>query len=335
VAGVYGALLTVWYLMKETPMDGIVTVACNGRSVLDHLQSKKSIDPFAAHADLLQACKNIQKERAFNIQFVHVKGHQDNSNPTVLSHEAWLNIETDLLAKSQILENSETIGQELPFEPWRLVIDNKKIVKLHKRAIQTAMNGPAAKSYWKEKMPQVSQLQTELDGEAMERALKESTPGRRRWVTKHITGHFAHRKNMVQRGQRSTAQCPRCLAEMEDKIHILRCPATSARKQWTISIQKLSHWMKDQGIALEVQMEITLQLERWINNDTQQTDNQSFTENQQWIGWDGMMDGWLSRSWRDHQEKIWKCVKSLKSSLRWTMSLIKKLCKVSWDMWDH
>jgi len=63
------------------------------------------------------------------------------------------------------------------------------------------MNGLAAKSYWKEKMPQVSQLQTELDGEAMERALKESTPGRRRWVTKHITGHFAHGKNMVRRGQ--------------------------------------------------------------------------------------------------------------------------------------
>jgi len=63
--------------------------------------------------------------------------------------------------------------------------------------------------------------------------------------------------------------------------------------------------------------------------------NKSFAENQQWIGWDRMMDGWLLRSWRDHQEKIWKCVKSRKSSLQWTTSLIKKLWEVSWDMWDH
>ncbi len=99
-AGVYGALLTVWFLMKETPTDGRVMLACDGRLVLDRLQSKKSINPFAAHVDLLQACKNIQKEWAFNTQFVHVKGHQDNGNPMVLLRKAWLNIETDLLAKS-------------------------------------------------------------------------------------------------------------------------------------------------------------------------------------------------------------------------------------------
>jgi len=48
-----------------------------------------------------------------------------------------------------------------------------------------------------------------------------------------------------------------------------------------------------------------------------------------------MLDGWLTRGWRNHQEKIWKHAKSRKSSLRWTAALIQKLWDVSWDMWDH
>jgi len=48
--------------MKDMSMAGMLTVACDDWLVLDRLQSKKSIDPFAAHTDLLQACKNIQEQ---------------------------------------------------------------------------------------------------------------------------------------------------------------------------------------------------------------------------------------------------------------------------------
>jgi len=58
--GLYGLLLTMWYLLKEESTQGVLTVACNGRSVLDRLQSKKPIDPFAVHANLLITCKQIQ-----------------------------------------------------------------------------------------------------------------------------------------------------------------------------------------------------------------------------------------------------------------------------------
>jgi len=76
-------------------------VACNGRSVLDQLQSKKSIDPFVAHTDLLRSCCNIATQLQCQVQFIHVKGHQDNGLPTVLSREVWLNIKADLAAKKE------------------------------------------------------------------------------------------------------------------------------------------------------------------------------------------------------------------------------------------
>jgi len=48
-----------------------------------------------------------------------------------------------------------------------------------------------------------------------------------------------------------------------------------------------------------------------------------------------MMDGWVSHKWRDHQEHIWKTIRSQKSSLQWTAVLIQKMWDVAWDIWDH
>jgi len=108
-------------------------VACDRQSVLDQLQSNKSINPFAAHADLLSTCHSIVTQLLCRVKFIHVKGHQDNGLPTVLSREAWLNIEADIAAKNQIstTQLTSTTGT-LPFESWGLKIKNIKIIKNHK-----------------------------------------------------------------------------------------------------------------------------------------------------------------------------------------------------------
>jgi len=120
--------------------------------------------------DLLWACKSIQLQLTCKITFLHVKGHQDNGHPTVLLREAWLNIEMDLAAQSQISNSTpEHPNLLLPFEPWRLVINNEKVIKHHQQAKRLAMNGPAAKQYWANKLPEVKHLHKELDLKAMER----------------------------------------------------------------------------------------------------------------------------------------------------------------------
>jgi len=124
---------------------GKITLACDGRSVLDRLRSSKTIDPFAAHADLLCACRHITHQLTCRIQYLHVKGHQDSGQTTVLSWEAWLNIEADKAAKASL--QGEFLGNStlrLPFEPCCLFIHRKKIVKHHRREIRLAFNGPTA-----------------------------------------------------------------------------------------------------------------------------------------------------------------------------------------------
>jgi len=87
---------------------------------------------------------------------------------------------------------------------------------------------------------------------------------------------------------------------------------------------------------MEIRTTIITNLEQWANDDTTQNNpDNPFTTAQSHIGWDRMLDGWLTRGWHDHQEKLWKHAKSRKSSLWWTSALIQKLWDVSWDMWDH
>jgi len=124
-AGLYGLLLTVWYMVKDNPIQGSLTMACDGKSVLDRLQSRKTIDPFAAHADLLWACKHILTQIQCQVEFQHVKGHQDKGQPTVLQRNMWLNIEVDLRAKASIkMEHMVKVTKILPMEPLVLIISN-------------------------------------------------------------------------------------------------------------------------------------------------------------------------------------------------------------------
>jgi len=136
-ASIYGALLTIWFfVVEEYSTKGTITITCDGRLVLDRLNSKKTIDPFAAHSDLLRACKSIQTQLPCTTKLIHVKGHQDKGSPMVLSQEAWLNIEADLIAKSHIASgNPSHPNSLLPFEPWRLLISNTKVSKQHHRVI--------------------------------------------------------------------------------------------------------------------------------------------------------------------------------------------------------
>jgi len=140
----------------------------------------------------------------------------------------------------------------------------------------------------------------------------------------------------MRRSQRTTAKCPRCQAEVEDKTHIIRCPAPSARTQWALSLATLDNWLKDQGTDPLLRKRLILALNDWANVAEPQAPSPTAYETEQaHIGWDRMMDGWISRKWRDHQERIWKSIKSRKSSLRWTAALIQKMWDVSWDMWEH
>jgi len=75
----------------------------------------------------------------------------------------------------------------------------------------------------------------------------------------------------------------------------------------------------------------------WLQDQEQQQRHHSATmeEDQNRIGWDRLLDGWLSQCWRHQQEQVWSQIHSKKSSQRWMSAFIQKLWDITWDMWDH
>jgi len=67
------------------------------------------------------------------------------------------------------------------------------------------------------------------------------------------------------------------------------------RTQWDISITKLNKWLKEQGTAPFLLQTIIRYLQQWANDDAPSQTADPFVEEQQKIGWDQMLDGWLTQ----------------------------------------
>jgi len=143
-AGMYGILLTLKTWLGIIDSKGSLEIACNGKLVLEQLKTKKQLDPFVAHVDLLGTCCNLAQQLQGEIQYTHIKGHQDRGHPTALSCTAWLNIEADLIAKNHIDWTHQTKPDyRLPYEPWHLEISGTRTAKNPKQALCKALGHSA------------------------------------------------------------------------------------------------------------------------------------------------------------------------------------------------
>jgi len=174
----------------------------------------------------------------------------------------------------------------------------------------------------------------EVDWMSLGRAMHGVPLSRCCWASKQMSGHFAHGKNMVWWKQCSSAECPRCGVMQEDKAHIIKCPQDSFTTQWEATITNLTKWMKDGNSALHLIQALVEGLQAW-QSETISLDDLQVSTKQSGIGWDGILDGWLSMEWQAQQEAYWAQWRWRKSSKWWTVELIKKLWNISWDLWDH
>jgi len=132
------------------------------------------------------------------------------------------------------------------------------------------------------------------------------------------------------------AQCPRCQHPVEDKHHIITCPAPSALLVWQTLLSKLHKWLDEQLTLPELAKDLIRGLHQWHNAAS--TTNQAYPRwlaEQQKMGWSSALDGWLSLQWQYKQDQFWSRIHSRKSSKQWTAELIKKLWDIAWDMWEH
>jgi len=247
-----------------------------------------------------------------------------------------LNIEADKLAKEKLaMYRTGPARFHIPGSQGVCYAGTLRIEKDFANTIRDHINGQKATEYWLKRRGLTQGIWKTIDWESIGRAMKELPINRRRWVSKYVSGHFATGKNMQRWKFQSTAECPRCHDQQEDKHHLLTCPDTAARERWEKSMKDLDSWLRNENTDRQIRNHLMGYLKNWNSTNATATTPGNPIPTQDDIGKQYIWDGWLSTEWREQQEQAWKRLRSRKSSRRWTSELIKKLWNVAWDMWEQ
>jgi len=95
--------------------------------------------------------------------------------------------------------------------------------------------------------------------------------------------------------------------------------------------QALVFW--DSNMVHELAEAILWGLNKWQDPHTSNgLPASQYLMDQESLGWDLFLDGWLVKSWQLHQAAVWQSTQSHWSSRQWVAELIKKLWNVSWPI---
>jgi len=112
-----------------------------------------------------QCHQKTRKSLPVNIQFKHLKGHQDNRKPTALTQLAWLNINMDIQAKGKLQSLGPTqLIHNIPFEQWTCTIKGQRIIKNITTSLQHHLNGTIILNHWATRNASHLKFQRRLTG---------------------------------------------------------------------------------------------------------------------------------------------------------------------------
>lgn len=154
------------------------------------------------------------------------------------------------------------------------------------------------------------------------------------WAVKHVSGFCAIGRNMLHQGKWTHHQCPHC-GQDKDSRHVLQCrawPHTPA--VWNLALAKLSHWMVTTHTLPGIQENVIINLWQWRTSSFLGLQTSIFKQHS--IGWDSLLEGFVSQQWIKTQQAYYILGVWLNchcTGKHWAISLVQKLWNVSWDLW--
>ncbi len=138
--------------------------------------------------------------------------------------------------------------------------------------------------------------------------------------------------------QRDSAACPRC-GQFKDAQHVWVCEGGNSQEIWDTSLDWLRCWMISVDMDPDLQHHILQHLfsRRDASNTTSYAPPlvQEALWDQDAIGWDWFLEGWVCAKWQVLQHRHYSCIRSAWSGKCWVVALISKLWDKTWDLWDH
>jgi hypothetical protein len=342
LAGIYSILVAVTKLCNFFDIQqGAIELGCDGQSALDKAFNHVALIRIEdANHDLLQAIRSLWACSSIQWKFRHVRGHQDDHVAACeLDRWAILNIEMDAYAKQHMqIARSSPRHFKVAYEPWSIWYQGKKITSDFSNTVYDLVHSAEVKEYWCRKDNLQPEVVEAVSWEAIDKAMLETKRSRRVFISKHACGMCGVGKFMKRWKQRSDDACPRC-GETEDSAHVWVCNGSGADEVWERSVEDLKRWLNTIQTDPDIQHCIISYLHSWRYNSTVDGLSHfpftSYNESQNKIGWHRFFEGWISLEWTRAQHAYYRTIKSLRNGKRWTISLIKKLWDIAWDLWQH
>jgi hypothetical protein len=230
-------------------------------------------------------------------------------------------------------------------EPAALFIDGVKVSRLDQARIMEVVTLPALRAYWARRLRLTDASSLEVDWSSLSRAMKALPAYLQRWIVKHTVGMCGVGKFRLLWKMDTKGACPRCSeCPLEDHLHIPRCTGPTATAEWDKRHKALRTWMTAHHTSPEIEWFIYTYLKtirspiRGVPSVRIWSSHPALLRraiaSQAIIGPQGLLEGLLSKEWRQLQQLHFQSQGSRKSAHLWASRLVQQLIALGRYMWE-
>ena len=181
----------------------------------------------------------------------------------------------------------------------------------------------------------------DINWEIQRKAIRAVPEGRRKFVIKWASNNLATGKNMSRWKLRALGQCPFCLSDNEDTLHILQCQHVDAKSYWD---QKMTIWtkrLKKIDTSIVIRQQLKLELNAWRSKDMPpclnhiEPDLRSAIIQQRRIGWNHFLEGLIGKELVTYMDQYYNDLKSYKNAISWGSKFIRSNWDFLFDIWTE
>ena len=324
---------------------GKCRIFCDGVSALQMVEDITTLTMTTTlkSCDLLSACVKLKDSIPLELEFIHVKGHQDDEvQVSQLTIPAQLNVLMDTLAKNLLHDTTTTMTMSLGAhkQSMRLPIHGSFIHQQFKSELYSSIMTARAKAYWVKKQRYDADLCNTISWESVASAQKSMNRTRLRTITKWCSEWIGTGKNMKRWKLRYSSNCALCGFDDEDTQHILQCMHTLAIKHWDKQLREFDNRLIKHKTSYYLRKAIIQDLEAWRKGvsppDLDYADDQLKTAIilQRQLGWRVFLEGLVVRPLIQYQSKHLLERDTFITGATWAKRVIKDSWKFLLSIWE-
>ena len=324
---------------------GKCRIFCDGVSALQMVEdiTTQSLTTKLKSCDLLSACVKLKKSIPLELEFIHVKGHQDDTEQlSQLTIPAQLNVLMDTLAKNLLHDTTIQMTSLLGAHKHsiRLPTHGPFIYQQFKSDLYSSIMGARAKAYWVRKQRYEADLGNIISWESVASAQKSMNRIRLRTITKWCLEWIGTGKNMKRWKLHYSSNCAMCGFDDKDTQHILHCKHNLAIKHWDKQLREYDNRPIKHKTSYYLRKAIIQDLEAWRKGtnppDLCYADDQlkAAILQQRQLGWRVFLEGLVVRTLIQYQNKHLLEQDSNINGATWAKRVIKDSWKFLLSIWE-